>query len=716
MTKRNVLWESVTLFDLKIKILLLILNIAAIIFGVYHKNYTFIVGGTLFLLYFLWVFRKWKLVKCRENFKKRALGMNDIILFFVLIVIFRLIDIQILNSYKYRKIVEKQIAGTYIASGKRGKIFDNTGKELGYNTNIYNIFIDPQRVYKNEKAIEAIKEIIDTTTINKDKRKFLKEAKEEGLAGRRYKLFSKAVNEKTYEQILEIKKKYGLINDEIFIKKESRRRYYKKDLYKQIVGAVGFVGKNTYMTGTMGIEREYESYLRGKIVQKKSVFSKNRRVVLPTAKEELPLDLNGKDVYLTIDDDIQYILNDEMKKHYQETNSQEAYGMIMDPNTGRILATAVFSKHKDSYKNPLFQSQMEPGSIFKPIVISSALHNGYITQKSTFDVKDGKIQKYNHIIRESSKSTRGVLTLPMVLEKSSNVAMVMISDKFSDEVMESYLDNFGFYRKTDIDFPYEILPFNRRSKRWNGLTKNTISFGQGIVVTPIQMATAFSAIVNGGTLYRPYLVDKIVSENGDVIRRNLPKVVGHPIDERTSKIMREMLENVVEIGGGRQAKLSGYRIGGKTGTAQISAGKKGYIKDDVLTSFVGFFPADKPKYVGVIMFYKPQVSKQVRYGGLVAAPVFREVVKRVTMNKGIESNNIQKMNINKAKKDKKVNTPKNEVVVMPDLTGKSLRDVIALFKNSKVKITPVGIGVVYKQKPEAEEQLEGVKEIKIYLK
>ena len=169
---------------------------------------------------------------------------------------------------------------------------------------------------------------------------------------------------------------------------------------------------------------------------------------------------------------------------------------------------------------------------------------------------------------------------------------------------------------------------------------------------------AFSAIVNAGILYEPYLVEKIENEDGVVIRRNLPKVTGHPIDEKTSKLMREMLENVVERGGGKQAKLEGYRIGGKTGTAQISGGKSGYIKDDYLTSFVGFFPADKPKYLGIIMFYKPQVSNEVRYGGLVAAPVFREVIKRITMNKSILSN-VSKLKVRESRTKKIMKKNKN---------------------------------------------------------
>lgn len=703
------------MFSLKIKLLILIIDIACMGAGIYYKKHIAVIGAGVFLIYFLWIFRKWKQINTKNNFTLRAKAATDIVLFFIIVLSLRLYNIQVINNEKYRAYVEKQIQGTYDLKGNRGKILDSSGRELAYNINVYNVFVDPARVAGNRRAINAVKEIIDETEIRKDYKKFIAEVKKEGAAGRRYKVFSKEVSERDQEKILKIKKKYKLINNEIFLQKESRRRYYKKDVYQTIVGSVGFVGKDTEATGTVGIEKRYESYLKGKLIKRKNIFAKNRSLMLPTAKEELPLDLNGKNVYLTIDRDIQYILNDEMKKHYEFTNSEEAYAVIMNPNTGEILAASVFNKKKNSFRNPVFQNQLEPGSIFKPIIVAGALKDGYVNKNSTFDIKDGKIQKYNHTIKEASKSTKGVLTLEQVLEKSSNVSMVMISDRFDNKTMEKYLEDLGFYDRTGVDFPYEIKPYTTSSRKWDGLKKYTISFGQGIAVTPIQMAAAFSAIVNGGKLYQPYLVDRIENEEGVVIRRNLPKIKGNPIDEKTSAMMREMLENVVERGGGKQARLEGYRIGGKTGTAQISGGKSGYIKDDYLTSFVGFFPADKPKYLGLIMFYKPQVSNEVRYGGLVAAPVFKEVIKRITMNKSILSNDIAQIET-QVKQNKKDYVKQNKITTMPDLTGKSLREVMNIFKNENIDIKIEGIGVVENQYPKPDETLENVEKIKIYLK
>ena len=206
----------------------------------------------------------------KNNFTLRAKATSDIVLFFMIILSLRLYNIQIINEEKYRAQVEKQIQGTYDLKGDRGKILDNSGRELAYNVNVYNIFVDPVRVAGNKKAIEAVKEIIDETEIRKDYKKFIDEIKKEATAGRRYKVFSKEVSERDQEKILKIKKKYKLVNNEIFLEKESRRKYYKKDIYQTVVGTVGFVGDNKEITGTVGVEKRYESYLKGKKIKRKN--------------------------------------------------------------------------------------------------------------------------------------------------------------------------------------------------------------------------------------------------------------------------------------------------------------------------------------------------------------------------------------------------------------------------------------------------------------
>lgn len=695
------------------KILLLIINALLFFTALHFKNSFFAVSALVFFIYFLWLFHKWKKIKTTDNFKLKTLASTDIILFFILILGLRLIKIQIIDVDKYRKVVNEQIEGYYELKGKRGKILDRNGKELAYSLKTYNLYLDPKRIIKNPLSKKAIGEIFETFEINKNYNYFMKTVLKDGKNGRRYKNITKGLNENEKAKLDKILKKYKIYKNEIFIKENSVRKYYSTNNYQETIGRLGYSNKSGKYIGVFGLEKYYNSYLNEKKIIKKSIFAKNRKLILPMAKEEMNINLDGKSLFLTIDNDIQYILNDEMRKKFKETKSEEAYAIIINPNNGEILALSNLRKNMKVLRNGVFQNQLEPGSIFKPIVMSAALDDGFINKKSKFDIKDGKITKYNHTIKEASRSTKGVLTLKEILAKSSNVAMVMISDLFSNKKMEEYLINYGLYNKTNVDFPFEKKPYTTPSYKWDGLKKNTIAFGQGVAVTPIQMVTAFSAIVNGGTLYRPFLVRKIVDEDGVVIRRNVPKVTGHPISEETSAYMRELLENVVNNGGGKHAKLNGYRIGGKTGTAQISGGKSGYIKKDFLTSFVGVFPANKPEYVAFITFYKPEVEK--KYGGIVAAPVFKEVVKRITMKKEILSSQVEKIKINKKNFPSLIEQKKIDIISMPNLKGLTAREAIILFESKDIDFDIKGTGLIEDFYPKEGTDLKDTKTIHLIL-
>lgn len=696
-----------------LKSLLLIVNAILIIISVYSKNIFFTVSSSMFFIYFLWLLHKWKNIKTTDNFRLKTLASTDIILFFILILTLRLIKIQIIDMKKYRKVVEKQIEGYYELKGKRGKILDRNGKELAYNLKTYNLYLDPKRIANNPLSKKAVNEIFKTFKVNGNYNHFMLKVIEEGEKGRRYKNITKGLSENDKIKLDKILKKYKIYNNEIFIKENSLRKYYSINNYKETIGKLGYSNNSKKYIGVFGLEKYYNNYLKEKTIIKKSIFAKNRKLILPMAKEEMNINLDGKSLVLTIDNYIQYILNDEVRKTFNETKSEEAYAIILNPNNGEILALSSLRKNTKILRNGIFQNQLEPGSIFKPIVMSAALNDGFINKKSKFDIKDGKITKYHHTIKEASRSTKGVLTLKQILAKSSNVAMVMISDLFSNKKMEEYLISYGLYNKTNVDFPFEKKPYTTPSYKWNGLKKNTIAFGQGVAVTPIQMVTAFSAIVNGGILYKPFLVKKIIDENGIVIRRNLPKIQGHPISKETSAYMRELLENVVNNGGGKHAKLNGYRIGGKTGTAQISGGKSGYIKEDFLTSFVGFFPANKPEYVAFITFYKPKVER--KYGGIVAAPVFKQIIKRIIMHEEILSNEIEKISISNQNTSNLETDKKEKISFMPNLEGLTAREAINLFKNKTINFNIVGIGTIKEYSPIEGTNLKDIKTVNLKL-
>ncbi len=775
--------------EAKIKIALLILNLVLLVASIVKTNHLFIMMFSVSLVYLFWLFRRTKIIGRKKNFVLKATMSTNIVLFLIMILFIRLYKVQIVDNEKYNNLIKRQIEKVYTFRGKRGSIYDRQGREIAYDIHVYDIIIDPYMLSQTKKTKEIINELFETLSINKNENKFVDELEKDAKNKRRYKLLGVELTNDEKVKVDDIRKKYSLRNNEIILKEDTKRIYPRGEIYQNIVGIMGyeqesseFVGVNgiekqyedyeiilkedtkriyprgeiyqnivgimgyeqesSEFVGVNGIEKQYEDYLKGKILKKRVSSVKSRNFALPTAKEDFDISSDGKDVYLTLEEDLQYILNDEIKKQFDETDSEEAYGIIVNPNSGEVLAIATFKKNKKVVRNPIFQNQLEPGSIFKPIVVAGALEDGYINEDSTFDVKNGRITKHRHTIKEASWSVKGVMSVKDILAKSSNVGMVLISDEFEDNVMSGYLKKFGFYDKTEIDFPYEKVPYHTPSRKWDGLKKNTIAFGQGIVVTPIQMVMAFSSLVNGGVLYKPYLMEKIVdSSNGTVIKRNTPKVVRHTISKETSEKMKDMLEQVVvsgggarakvsgyriggktgtaqisagrggylkddyltsfigcfpadNPGGGARAKVSGYRIGGKTGTAQISAGRGGYLKDDYLTSFIGCFPADNPKYVGLIMFYKPR-NVERKLGGLIAAPVFSNVIKRLTITREIVADDISKIKITESEIENiNLKTTKTKIYIMPDIKGKTMREVVDIFSGNQVKLNIKGTGKV----------------------
>lgn len=698
-----------------ISLLIVLLGIGA---SIYYKIHLLTVGLFLLLIYLLIIFAKWKGREKINNFNARSLMGIDVILFLMFILIFRLIQIQVFKYREYESKVDNQITRKYRESGLRGNIYDASGKRLAYNVNIYSLNVDPSRVIKNEDSLKALKELIQKKYIKGNYTKIENEIIKLGNEGKVYKLLEKNLDELEKKEVEEILKKYKISKGkEIFLISRNERKYYRKDLFTNLVGNIGFpIGdKGSEKQGIFGIEKEYEPYLRKSEIETKIPSIRSLGIKLPTSKAETKQDLDGRNLYLTIDNEIHYILNDAVKKQFENTRAEEAYGVIVDPNTGRVLGTSFFTKNKKDIRNPVFQDQMEPGSIFKPIVVSAALNEGFINRHSTFNIGDGKLRRYNHTIKESSRSVNGILAVEDILKRSSNVGMVMIGDKFTEKKFEEYLINFGFYGKTGVDFPFERKPYTVSSKKWDGLKKTTMSFGQGIVVTPIQIAMAFSAVINGGNLYRPYLVEKITDKNGTVIRRNLPTVTRKVISDKVSVTMRDILEKAVEEGTVKRAIVDGYRIGGKTGTAQVSQNGR-YIKNEYLSSAIGFFPVENPKYVILVMFLKPQADiLYAKFGGAVAAPVLGEVVSRLAKVKNILSKDISEIKFNK-NLDKNIALPKIDMTVMPDLKDLSARDVLNIFKDYDYEIDMTGMGKVAEQLPMPGSDMTEITKIKVILK
>ncbi len=703
---------------MKIKILKLILllsSFAGLIYSIILRNHFYIVVSLTAFLYILRLLKKWKITIKGQAFTLRSFASLDIFLFLFLIFFLRLYKIQIIDHEKYQASVKDQIESTFTLEGKRGSIFDASGSEIAYDSSIYKISLDPLKLYISEDLEKILTELNEILSISPKNKLTSKEIINLGQKKRRYKLIDDKANEIETDKLRKLIKTYNLRSHEIVISESKERRYVNRELYKDLLGTLGYSDSGEKLTGISGIEKEYEEDLKGQTLKVKNAFMKNRAYTLPTTNERILFSPSGKNVHLTINKDIQYIFNDEIKKQFEATLAEEAYGVVVNPNTGAILAISSFKRNSNIIKNPIFQNQIEPGSILKPLVLSQLIEDNYVTEDSIFDLGNGTIRKYGYTIKEASFSVKGEMSVRDILARSSNVGMVLMSDFITDEIMEGYLKEFGFYEKTGVDFPYEIKPYTTPSNKWDGLKRNTISFGQGIVVTPIQMIMAYSSLVNGGKLYKPYIVDKITDENNEyVIRRNTPLAVASPITEETSAKMKLLLENVVAEGGGKKAFLPGYKIAGKTGTAQISGGKSGYLKNEYLTSFIGSFPADKPEYAALITLYKPQA--EYKLGGVLAAPIFKDFIRRLTLTKNIDSEELTPVTfISTTEKENQVTLPRTTYITMPDISGLTLREVTDLFSGNAIDLKISGTGKVKKFLPEKDTNLENIQLIEIIL-
>ena len=711
-------------------ILLFLFTLITTIYLIYNKSFFLLMTFWLLLIYIIFSLAVMKNWRKKELFGQRSSVILIIILFFLIIYGLRLFTIQFILKSKYVGQMNKQLISVSKEVGQRGAIYDSNGKKLAFNKRLYTISINPSLLNDEKihddilKDITAIKDSGIITLSENIEEELLEMAKE----NIKYKRIARNIDDEQKKEIVDLiasierekvkgRAKYKSV---LVFERSIDRKYYKSEEYDKLVGMVKETeDTNDEKVGISGLEKQYQNYLVERKRDITKLYGLNKKNTLALSKETLFSDLNGKNIHLTIDADLNFILNDEMKAQFKNVNAYEAYGLIMDPNNGKILAVAAFSKDKDLLRNNIFQSQYEPGSIFKPLIVAAAMNEGFITANTQFNVGDGRIVRSKKTIRESSRSTRGVITTREVIMKSSNVGMVLISDYFTNALFEQYLKDFGLYDKTGVDFPNELKPYTLPSEEWDGLKKNNMAFGQGIAITPIQMITAFSAVVNGGTLYKPYLVEKITDGEGIVIRRNTPTVVRKVISDKVSESMRSILADTVDKGTGKRARIEGYAVGGKTGTAQLSGGKSGYIRNEYLSSFIGFFPADKPKYVIMAMFMRPQSDIQSnRFGGVVAAPVVGNVIRRIIKEEEGFAKDIEKINVN----NETVGVEKSSLEavnyedVMPDLEGMSPQEVLTVFKETDIDIEVVGTGLVVEQKPVAGDSLKNIKKVKIILK
>ena len=421
----------------------------------------------------------------------------------------------------------------------------------------------------------------------------------------------------------------------IRIVKRPQRYYPQGSLAAHVIGIAGADNQ-----GLEGIEYFYDEVLRG-IPGKQATERDASQRNIPGGDTEFIPAQPGHDVVLTIDTVIQYLAETKIKQAVIESKSVRGLALVMDPKTGEILANAIYPTYDPNYyqefsadrrRNVAITDQYEPGSTFKFVTAAASLDLGIVNNNRTFE-SGASWEVGGGRVRNSDGRVFGSISFLEAMERSDNITFAKLSVEMGPQQFHPYIQGFGFGQRLGVDFPGEIGGMViSPSRTGQTLQWANIGFGQGIAVTPLQLINAVAAIANGGSLMRPYFVKEIRDAHGKLIKQFEPEVIGNPVSQKTASEVSQLLRSVVVNGNGNRAEVAGYYVAGKTGTAEIPEG--GGYGSGRITSFVGFAPVDDPALAIVVLLYRPEVESA--YGGVLAAPVFRDIMEESLEYLGIK--------------------------------------------------------------------------------
>ena len=638
------------------------------------------------------------------EFKK---GMLKRILILAVVIVFlfcadgvRLFYLQTVRADELAgKAQSQQLSDTEV-SAMRGTIYDSEGNVLAQSATVWNVFIDPANIKTDEKrnlVVDNLSTILKLT--DEDRAKLYEKSKETKL---RYYVVAKKIENDIKEEVAAFSAKNKL-SDVIGFEQTTRRYYPHNSLASSVLG---FTGDDNQ--GLTGIESYYEDELKGtngRIVTVKDANSNK----LPTDYETSVEAIDGNSLVLTINQTIQYYLEKGLKTTMEEYNAKGAYGIVMDCNTGAILAMSSMPDFdcNEPYKIPYKKTKKElkkitdkdekaqaqslavqnqwrnftvsdtyvPGSVFKTFMASAALEENVVNLDTSYTCT-GSIQVDKYKMHCHYHPGHGTQNLTQGLENSCNPFFITIGQKLGVHNYFKYFDAFGFTQKTGIDIPGEAISQYYREEQYGIVELSSASFGQTNSLTPIQVCCGISAIANGGTLLQPYLVSEIKDANGNTIKKTAKTEVRRVISEETSQKVRNMMKSVVDEGTGKNGYVAGYRVGGKTGTSTKLGESKEGERTKYIVSFAAIAPADDPQVAMLIIMDEPNEDLG---GGALCAPIAAEVVEQAMPVLNVEP-----------KYDEK--EMKNLSIATPNVIGKSVDSAKKTLKAKELKYKIVGKG------------------------
>ena len=631
-----------------------------------------------------------------KGIHKRIKIVLLIILFIFIIIIAKVFYIEVIDYKKLNSLASGLWSRNLPIEADRGNIYTVDGEAIAGNLTTTSLVFIPNQIKNKDLVAEKISEILDVPKSKIEEHLYKKSMMERvHPEGRRlsYEIADKIEN---------------LHFDGVYLLKESKRYYPHNEMLSHVLGYVGIDNQ-----GLSGLELEYDDILSGEYgsIQyfsdaKGNNLERNSVYVEPE---------DGLDIYLTVDYGIQSSIERELNNVVLRYNPDGAWAIAMNPNTGEILGMSSRPNfNPNSYKdydtetinrNMAIWASYEPGSTFKILTLSAAVNEGKVDLiKDTF-YDGGSVNVGGARIKCWKHGGHGSQTFLEVVQNSCNPGFVELGNRLGKETLFDYINKFGYGKKTGIDLNGEATGILFSLDKVGPVELATTAFGQGVSVTALQQVVAVSAAINGGTLYKPYIVKRVAyHENGQIIKEVKPTIVrDNIVTKDTSEKVRMTLESVVSLGTGRNAYIDGYRVGGKTGTAQkVNNGI--YMQGNYIVSFIGFLPANDPKIVVYLAIDNPKGVTQ--YGGTVSAPIVKNI-----MEDAITSLNIEKQDGGTEKKyqwyDKKYYT-------VPNVVGKSKKEATSMLKSFSVEYSGSG-DVVVNQSPDSDSKIAEGEKVRLYL-
>ena len=621
-----------------------------------------------------------------------------LVLFLVLYIalLSRAFQLQIVSGNELKSLADKQHMRSLTLCPERGLIFDRNGEKLAVTVLADSVYVDPSMVKKSKEVSGKL-----SSTLCLEERDIRKELLKPG----NFRWIARQVSPLQAAQVR------ALDLDGVCTIQEPKRFYPHREMACHLLG---FVGCDS--AGLEGLELKYDDSL--KYAPQKVVWgrdAKGNRIYLNERSATLN-DGRGRNLVLTVDSKIQYIVEMNLKGAVENTGAKGGNAIVMNPKTGEILAMASFPQFNPnaysqypvaSRKNRAITDCFDPGSVFKPFVAAAALEEGVVSESDVINCENGSYVVGDRVIHEAQMKHHEELFFPEILKYSSNIGTVKVAEMLGKEKFYKYITKFGFGSKTGVNLPGETGGILRDPSKWRRVDFANMAFGQGISVTAIQLIAAMSAIANKGVLMKPYIVKGLVNRQGEITEQYTPEMVRRVISEDTAKRITAILTDVVggEGGTGERARIANVSVAGKTGTSQKFDSSLGrYSSKKVAASFVGFFPSEDPQVVVLVMLDEPKIK---RWGGVAAAPVFRNISERIVscynrhlnLPDVVAERQVPELEIVQASMSEVI--PRNEDIdesLIPDFRGMSVREVLKVSQDRGIDVRLVGSGWAVDQK------------------